>query len=69
MISPFSARQSALPMLRPVSSEEPWNVQSGTKFLLAPARGSVRHVAIIAMDAQAICFHIPVLLSMVTSAA
>src|SRR5947209_4017306 len=63
MISPFSARHSALPMLRAADSEDPWKVQSGTKFLFAPARGSIRHVPINASDAQAICFHITVLLA------
>ena len=46
-------------------------VRAGIAFHIGGlvARGSVRHVAIIAMDAQVICYHIPVLLSMVTSAA
>src|SRR6185503_18965100 len=62
VISPFCARQSALPTVRAAPSEDPWKVQSGTKFLFAPARGSITHIAPMASDAQAICFHIILLL-------
>src|SRR4051812_34765552 len=61
-ISPFSARQLALPSVRAAPREDPWNVQSGTKFLFAPARGSSRNIAAIAADAHANRFHINVLL-------
>src|SRR5205823_13948315 len=54
-ISPFSARQSASPSVRNPATDEPLQVQSGTKFLFAAACRIDRPIPTIATIPQTIC--------------